>query len=78
MKVAYVVPRYGVEVVGGAELAARLLAEHLVAAGCEVEAFTTCALDARTWADEYPEGRAEVNGVTVHRFRSAAGRDPAF
>ena len=78
MKVAYVVPRYGVEVVGGAELGARLLAEHLAGAGWQVEAFTTCALDARTWADEYPEGSAEVNGVTVHRFRSTAGRDPGF
>ena len=78
MKVAYVVPRYGVDVVGGAELGARLLAEHLAAAGCRVEAYTTCALDARTWADEYREGSVEVNGVIVNRFRSAAGRDPGF
>ena len=79
MKVAYVTPRYGVEVVGGAEAGARGLAEHLAAdTGWEVEALTTCAVDNRTWADVYDEGSVELNGVTVHRFRSAAGRDPGF
>ncbi len=79
MKVAYVVPRYGLEVVGGAELGARMLAERLVSQlGWEAEVLTTCALDARTWADEYEEGTVELNGVAVHRFRSASGRDPGF
>ena len=79
MKVAYVVPRYGLEVVGGAEYGARMLAERLVSSlGWEVEVLTTCALDARTWADEYPPGEVVVNGVRVRRFRSAAGRDPSF
>ncbi|MGH9164804.1 MAG: glycosyltransferase family 4 protein [Acidimicrobiales bacterium] len=79
MKLTYVVPRYGTEVVGGAEYAARMLAERLVAQlGWSVEVLTTCALDARTWADEYPPGDVVVNGVAVRRFRSAAGRDPGF
>lgn len=79
MKVAYVTPRYGVEVVGGAEAGARGLAEHLVTdLGWEVEALTTCAVDNRSWADEYEEGTSDVNGVRVHRFRSARGRDAAF
>ncbi|HEX2699882.1 MAG TPA: glycosyltransferase family 4 protein [Acidimicrobiales bacterium] len=79
MKVAYVVPRYGVEVLGGAEYGARMLAERLVGQlGWEVEVLTTCALDARTWADEYPPGDADLNGVRVRRFRSVAGRDPGF
>ena len=79
MKVAYVVPRYGAEIVGGAENAARKLAEQLVAeVGWEVEALTTCALDNRTWANEYEAGTTTLNGVTVHRFRSVAGRDPGF
>lgn len=73
------VPRYGVEVVGGAELGARMLAERLVSqCGWDVEVLTTCALDARTWADAYEPGSVEVNGVAVHRFASAAGRDPGF
>jgi len=79
MKVAYVVPRYGIEVLGGAEYGARMLAERLVARlGWDVDVLTTCALDARTWADEYPPGEVDLNGVRVRRFRSAAGRDPGF
>jgi glycosyltransferase involved in cell wall biosynthesis len=79
VKVAYVVPRYGVEVLGGAEYGARMLAERLVSfLGWPVEVLTTCALDARTWADEYPEGDVVVNGVLVRRFRSASGRAPDF
>lgn len=79
MKVSFVVPRYGEEVRGGAEMAARLLAEHLVHdLGWEAEALTTCALDNRTWANEYEPGTVDINGVTVHRFASEAGRDPTF
>jgi glycosyltransferase involved in cell wall biosynthesis len=79
VKVAYVTPRYGVEVVGGAENAARRLAERLVHdLGWEVEALTTCAVDNRTWANEYVEGASDVNGVRVHRYASASGRDPGF
>jgi len=79
MKVAYVTPRYGEEVVGGAEAGARGLAEHLVSdLGWEVEALSTCATDNRTWADVYDEGTTELNGVRVHRFRSASGRDAGF
>ena len=79
MKVAFVTPRYGPEVMGGAESAARQLAEHL-AAECSwpVEVFTTCALDHITWDDVLPEGDSELNGVTVHRFASASGRRPEF
>ena len=79
MKVAYVVPRYGPQVIGGAEFGARMLGEHLVAElGWEVEVFTTCALDHRTWADELPAGTTVEGGVTVHRFRSRSGRVPDF
>ncbi|MGO9456698.1 MAG: glycosyltransferase family 4 protein [Acidimicrobiales bacterium] len=79
MKVAYVVPRYGPEILGGAETGARMLAEHLVAGrGDEVEVFTTCATDALTWVDELAPGTERLNGVKVHRLASAAGRDPSF
>jgi len=79
MKLAFVTPRYGLEVIGGAELGARLLSEQLVARlGWQVEVFTTRAVDAGTWADELPPGRAEINGVSVHRFASVSGRHPDF
>ena len=79
MRVTFVVPRYGTSVIGGAETAARLLAEHLVALrGWDVEVLTSCALDFVTWADELPEGVESVNGVTVRRFGSTSGRDPSF
>lgn len=71
MKVGFVLPRYGVDVHGGAETAARLLAERLRdLPGCSVEVFTTCARDTVTWADEHEPGTSEVNGIPVHRFRS--------
>jgi glycosyltransferase involved in cell wall biosynthesis len=78
-KVAFVTPRYGPEVMGGAETAARQLAEHLTAeCGWSVEVFTTSALDHITWDDVLPPGDSQLNGVTVHRFRSASGRVPEF
>jgi len=78
-KVAFVTPRYGPEVMGGAETAARQLAEHLTAdCGWSVEVFSTCALDHITWEDVLPPGDSTLNGVTVHRFRSASGRVPEF
>lgn len=76
---AYVTPRYGLEVVGGAELGARLLAEHLVSeCDVEVEVFTTCALEASTWEDHFAPETTSINGVTVHRYSSESGRDPNF
>ena len=69
MKLAVVTPRYGREVAGGAETAARLLAERLATRpGFTVTALTTCALDATTWNDDYPSGATELDGVQVHRF----------
>jgi glycosyltransferase involved in cell wall biosynthesis len=79
VRISYVVPRYGREVVGGAEMAVRMLADRLVAdAGWDVEVLTTCAKDSRTWADEYPEGETVEAGVRVRRFASQAGRHPGF
>ncbi len=79
MKIAFVVPRYGAEIRGGAETGARMLAEHLVSdRGWDVEVLTTCAVDAITWRDELPEGTSEINGVTVRRIASEAGRDESF
>ncbi len=73
------VPRYGLEVLGGAEYACRMLAERLVAlAGLEVHVFTTCAVDAQSWANHDAAGDEELNGVSVHRYSSIAGRSSDF
>jgi glycosyltransferase involved in cell wall biosynthesis len=79
VKIAFVVPRYGPDIRGGAETGARMLAERLVADGGDVvEVFTTCAVDAITWQDVLPDGTEEIHGVRVHRIRSEAGRDEHF
>src|SRR5207248_11412735 len=79
MNLGFIVPRYGLEVHGGAEHAARLLAEHVAARpGWSAEVFTTCAQDAATWEDAYAPGTVSINGVAVHRFRSRSGRGADF
>lgn len=77
MRLAYVVPRYGDDVIGGAETAVRRLAERLVAgAGWDVEVLTTCARDDISWASELPPGDSELNGVRVRRFACQGSRAP--
>lgn len=67
-RIAFVVPRYGSDVVGGAETLCRMLAEDLVRHGTPIDVLTTCATNHFTWADEMPEGTSLENGVTVRRF----------
>ncbi|MGB2717810.1 MAG: glycosyltransferase family 4 protein [Vicinamibacterales bacterium] len=74
MKVAFVVQRYGTEILGGSEYHCRLIAERL-AARHNVEVLTTCAADYITWKNEYQEGADRVRGVTVRRFANARTRD---
>jgi glycosyltransferase involved in cell wall biosynthesis len=74
MKIAFIVQRYGSEVLGGSELLCRLIAERL-APDHEVEVLTTCARDYVTWKNDYPEGSDRVRGVTVRRFATARTRD---
>jgi glycosyltransferase involved in cell wall biosynthesis len=75
MRAAIVVQRYGTEVLGGAETLARRIAE-LLAPETELTVVTTCALDYLTWADHYPPGEDEVNGVRVLRYPVPEPRDP--
>lgn len=74
MRLAFVIQRYGAEVLGGSEHLCRLLAERL-AAQHQVEVLTTCARDYITWENAYPEGADRVRGVTVRRFVTARTRD---
>ena len=76
MKIAFVIQRYGTEVLGGSEHLCRLVAERLTAHH-DVDVLTTCARDYVTWKNEYPEGADRVRGVTVRRFANARTRDLA-
>lgn len=68
-RIAFVVPRYGEDVLGGAETLARSLAEEVARADlAEVQVLTTCARDHLTWRNELPSGPEEVQGVFVLRF----------
>jgi glycosyltransferase involved in cell wall biosynthesis len=74
LKIAFIVQRYGTEILGGSEYHCRLIAERL-ASKHHVEVLTTCAQDYVTWKNEYPEGADRVRGVTVRRFANARSRD---
>jgi glycosyltransferase involved in cell wall biosynthesis len=76
MKIAFVIQRYGAEVLGGAEHLCRLVAERLAEQN-DVEVLTTCARDYVTWANEYQEGSDRIRGVTVRRFANSQTRDLA-
>ena len=79
MRLCFVLPRYGSEIIGGAEYAARMFAETLVRQhGVSVEVFATTAKDIDTW-DNYYEAKTTIeNGVHVHRFSVTSGRDRQF
>ncbi len=74
MRIGIVVQRYGEDLAGGSEYLARLYAKQLSKLH-DVLVLTTCARNYTTWANEYPEGSQEVEGVSVLRFPVAAERD---
>tara|TARA_B100001123_G_scaffold431425_1_gene552868 strand:+ start:4984 stop:6312 length:1329 start_codon:yes stop_codon:yes gene_type:complete len=76
VKIAFIVQRYGAEILGGSEYHCRLIAERL-AGKHHVEVLTTCAQDYISWKNEYPEGEDRIRGVTVRRFASDQTRDLA-
>lgn len=78
MRLLYVVQRYGHEVGGGAERHCREFATRLAATGHDVDVLTSCALNHSTWANAYPAGASDVDGVRVHRLPVARQRDEHF
>jgi glycosyltransferase involved in cell wall biosynthesis len=68
VKILVVVQRYGDDVAGGSEAAARSVAQRLAARGHTVEVLTSRARSYRDWADHYDAGTTVEHGVAVHRL----------
>ncbi len=76
--IAFVVPRCGLEVVGGAETQCLQVAQRM-ARKAEVEILTTCAQDYMTWQNAYAPGMELLNGLVIRRFPVSKPRNvPAF
>ena len=73
-KIAVVLPRYGQEVAGPVPNYAYELVQKLKGF-YSVDVLTTTASDYQTWANHFPEGESEEDGITIWRFRTTQNRD---
>lgn len=71
-KIGIVTPRYGVDVLEGAESGICGWAEQLAARGYTVEALTTTTIDMVNWGDHTSPGVEHLNGVTIRRFHTSS------
>ncbi len=68
MRLAIIIPRFGIEISGGAERLARGFASEALRRGWQTEVWTTCARRHETWKNTLPSGRDRVDGIPVLRF----------
>lgn len=70
-RIGFVVPWYGDNIPGGAEMEAREIANHLYEAGITVEILTTCVKEfASDWSNNYYKSGEyySENGILIKRF----------
>lgn len=69
-KIGFVIPWYGENIPGGAEMELREVATHLQRAGMDVEILTTCVREfSADWNENYySAGTAVVEDIAVRRF----------
>lgn len=69
-KIGFVIPWYGEDIHGGAEMELREVATHLQRAGMDVEILTTCVREfSADWNENYySAGTAVVEDIAVRRF----------
>ncbi len=74
MKIAFIVQRFGREILGGSETLARQLAERL-SRRHDITVLTTTAKDYITWKNELPPGEDKARGIRLIRFPVEGERD---
>ena len=79
-KIGFVIPWYGEDIPGGAEMELRGLVHHLKDAGMELEILTTCVKEFTSdWNVNYHrDGLTDVNGIAVRRFKVRKRDTQAF
>ena len=80
-KIGFVIPWYGENIPGGAEMELRQVTDRLHRAGVELEILTTCIKDAGSdWSRNFHKEGTETasNGITVRRFRVGERNAAAF
>src|SRR5256885_1813490 len=75
-RIAFVPPRYGDDVVGGAETVLRQAAERLALRGWEVEIPPPCARDPYPGENPSPAGSVRDGDLNIRRFPVVHGDDP--
>lgn len=80
MKLAFVIPWFGLDIPGGAEAACRTTVLYLRQAGLDVEVLTTCLKEFRSnWGQNYYRpGSETLQGIPVQRFPVGRRDDRAF
>lgn len=73
LNIAIVIPWFGEDLTGGAEMQAWQIATRLAQRGHNIEVLTSCCYSFQSdWAENYyDEGITETNGVRVRRFKVA-------